>query len=260
VPIGYQLYSSRRFGPRPATLAMLARAGYAHVETAIPPTGDRAALRRLADELAAAGLAMPSAHVALDLLAEDPGWVVEAARLLGAASVYAAWLPSGRRPADRAGWAAFGAELDGLGAPLRQAGIAFGWHNHDYEFAELPEGGRALAAIFAGGPSLEWQADVGWIARAGADPLRWVEAHAARLSSVHLKDLAPEGAPLGDAGGAGGGWAELGAGVLPWPALLPVLAAAAPRTWIVEHDEPPDDARFAAGAIAFLRSALGPPR
>lgn len=248
VPLGYQLYSSRRFGPRPATLAMLADAGYAHVETSIP--GDRSALRILKDDLAAAGLAMPSAQVGLKLLEEDAGWVIEAAHALGTGSVYAAWLPAERRPADGDGWAAFGAELDALGASLRKAGIAFGWHNHDYEFVLLPDGGRALDALFAGGPSLEWQADVGWIARAGADPVAWVQAHADRLTSVHLKDVA---LPPGD---AEGGWADVGAGGVPWPSLLPVLAEVAPRTWIVEHDEPSDDARFAAASIDFLQSRL----
>jgi sugar phosphate isomerase/epimerase len=251
VQLGYQLYSSRKFGPRAATLAMLADLGYGHVETSIPLAGDRSAPARLADELAAAGLGMPSAQVDLDLLADDPGSVIEAARILGIGSVYAAWLPADRRPADGDGWTAFGAELEALARPLRQAGIAFGWHNHDYEFAVLSDGRRVLDAIFAGGPSLEWQADVGWIARAGADPVAWASAYAARITSVHLKDVARM------PGGAEGGWADVGAGVVPWPALLPVLARAAPRTWIVEHDDPADDARFAAASIAFLRANLG---
>jgi hypothetical protein len=82
-----------------------------------------------------------------------------------------------------------------------------------------PAGSQALDALFEGGPSLEWQADVGWIARAGADPVAAVEARRDRLTSVHLKDLAPPGHP-GEAG-----WADVGAGTLPRPAL----ARAAPR-------------------------------
>jgi hypothetical protein len=42
----------------------------------------------------------------------------------------------------------------------------------------------------------------------------------------------------------------VGAGTLPRPAL----ARAAPATWIVEHDAPADDTRFAGASIGFLQS------
>ena len=248
MPLGYQLYSSRKFGPRGATLAMLAEAGYAHVETSLPR--DQRALRGLERDLANSGLAMRSAQVELDLLATRADWVIEAARRLGIGAIYAAWLPAGRRPAYQDGWVAFGAELDALGGPLREAGIAFGWHNHDYEFARFPDGRRALDAILSGGPSLGWQADVGWITRAGADPVAWVGAYAGRITAVHLKDVArtPDNSE--------GGWADVGAGIVPWSDLLPILIRAAPRSWIVEHDDPSDDARFATASMVFLRSNL----
>jgi sugar phosphate isomerase/epimerase len=63
-----------------------------------------------------------------------------------------------------------------------------------------PAGSQALDALFEGGPSLEWQADVGWIARAGADPVAAVEARRDRLTSVHLKDLALRGTRAKPAG------------------------------------------------------------
>ena len=51
----------------------------------------------------------------------------------------------------------------------------------------------ALELIFeaAEGP-LTWQADVAWLVR-GVAPKAWLERYRSRLTSAHVKDLAPTG-------------------------------------------------------------------
>ena len=80
---------------------------------------------------------------------------------------------------------AFGARLDKAGAPIRAAGLGFGWHNHDFEFKPQADGSVPMAAILEGGPNLEWEMDVAWVVRGGSDPFAWIEAHKGRITAAH---------------------------------------------------------------------------
>ena len=61
----------------------------------------------------------------------------------------------------------------GCRRPTR-AGLGFGWHNHAFEFEKLADGTIPQVAIFEGGPDLEWEADLAWVIKGGADPLQWI--------------------------------------------------------------------------------------
>lgn len=242
--LSYQLYSSRNHGPLPATLSMLAAIGYRAVEGHGGLYGDPQGLRRMLDE---AGLAMRSGHFGLDLLEGEPERALSVARNLAMEAVFCPWLAEAERPADAAGWRALGRRLEEAGAPFRDAGIAFGWHNHDFEFAALADGAMPIEALFEGGPSLAWEADLAWVARGGADPLAWISRLGDRLAAVHVKDIAPHGAnPDED------GWADVGDGVMDWPALWSALQSTPARLFVVEHDNPADDRRFAARSLAAI--------
>jgi sugar phosphate isomerase/epimerase len=148
------------------------------------------------------------------------------------------------RPTDAAGWLAFGARLQAAGRPIRDAGLGFGWHNHDFELRPLPDGSIPQDLIFAGGPDLEWEIDVAWVVRGGADPAAWIGKYAPRITAAHLKDIAPAGQNAGE-----DGWADLGAGTVPWTALMAELRHTPCDVFIVEHDNPSDHARFARRSL-----------
>ena len=42
-------------------------------------------------------------------------------------------------------------------------------------------------------PTLEWEADIAWIVRGGADPFAWIARHGDRITLAHVKDIAPKG-------------------------------------------------------------------
>ena len=138
----YQLYSSRNHGPLARTLPMLAEAGYKGVEGygALYDALDAAGLGSLRAALDAAGLDMPTGHFSLELIETDPARAVAIARALGLVALFVPYLMPADRPADRRGWQAFGRRLALAGAPVRDAGLGFGWHNHDFEFQPLPDG------------------------------------------------------------------------------------------------------------------------
>ncbi len=244
----YQLYSSRNFGPLDKTLKMLANIGYAEVEgygALYVGLDDVGALAGLLEET---GLAMPTGHFGLDSLESDPGRALEIAQALGMKTVFCPYLAPDQRPTDAAGYVALGARLEAAGAPLREVGLGFGWHNHDFEFVALPDGSTPIARIFEGGPGLRWEADIAWIVRGAADPLAWIEAEGARISAVHLKDIAAAGTCADE-----DGWADVGHGVMDWPGLMAALRNTPAEHWIMEHDNPSDDARFARNALAAAK-------
>ena len=245
----YQLYSSRNFPPLADTLKMLAQAGYDGVEGFGGLYADKAGLAEMASGLAANGLAMRSGHFGLSQVEETPDWAIEVAKTLGMDTVIVPWLPAELHPTTGAGWQALGARLQKAGAPVRDAGLAFGWHNHDFEFRKTTDGATPQTALFEGGPDLKWEMDVAWVVRGGADPLAWIKDHAHRLVAAHVKDIAPAGENLAE-----DGWADVGYGVVDWKTIMAALRGAGVSNFVMEHDNPADHARFATRSLASAKS------
>lgn len=242
----YQLYSSRNFPPLDTTLGMLKRNGYARVEGYGALYTEPRAIRAALD---ANGLTMPSGHFSIDLLENEPQKVLDIAGMLGMKAIYCPHLAIEQRPADAAGWSAFGERLEAAHAVYSKAGYVFGWHNHDFEFKALPDGAIPQKLIFDAAPSISWEADIAWIIRGGADPFQWIENHGKRISAVHIKDIAPSGENADE-----DGWADVGHGTVDWKALLTALRATPVRYFIMEHDNPSDHERFARRSIATVKA------
>ena len=245
----YQLYSSRNFPPLSRTLVMLARLGYGEVEGYHALYVDAAKVAELAELLELTGLGMPTGHFGLEMIEEAPDRVIEIARLLGIGTVYCPALPPDVQPDTGVAWEILGHRLAAAGKPVRDAGLGFGWHNHDLEFIALKDGAIPLEAIFAGAPELEWQADIAWLARSGADPFHWIARFADRITAVHVKDIAPAGQNTGE-----DGWADVGYGTLDWPGLMTALRATKARHFVIEHDNPRDPERFAERSLTAAQA------
>ena len=241
----YQLYSSRDFGPLPATLGMLADLGYAHVEGYGPVYADAEATRRAMDET---GLTMPSGHFAIDALESDAKGTLDTARVLGIRKIVVPFLMPDDRPTDAAGWEAFGKRLAEASKPVRDAGLEFGWHNHDFEFRALPDGTRPIDLILAD-ESVGFEFDLAWAHVAGTDPATVIDQYGSRLISAHVKDRAPKGENADE-----DGWADAGHGEMDWAGLFKALQAAGCDLYVMEHDKPASDERFARRALEFMQS------
>jgi sugar phosphate isomerase/epimerase len=239
--LSFQLYSARKF-PLAETLALLARIGYQEVEgyggVYDDPTAMRAALEQT-------GLTMPSGHFSLDMLESEKAKVVAIASALGMRHLYCPYVAAEERPKTAAGWRKFGKRLAAAGAWARSEGYGFGWHNHDFEFARLPDGSVALEVLFEAAPMIDWECDVAWIARAGVSPVKWIKAYADRITAVHVKDIAPKGKNVEE-----DGWVDVGEGTLGWQQLFGILSNSRALHFIVEHDNPGNLERFAKRSFA----------
>ncbi|WP_172332333.1 sugar phosphate isomerase/epimerase [Mangrovicoccus sp. HB161399] len=234
--LSFQLYTSREGGPIAAQLAKLAALGVTNVEPYGELYADPAGLRAAMD---AAGVTALSGHFDLEMLEADSGRAIAIARELGMEIIIAPWLEPEDRPVDLAGWKSLGARLAAVGAELAAAGLAFGWHNHDFEFVALPDGSFPIEHLMDAG-DIRLELDVAWVRRAGQDPLAWIERYADRIIAFHVKDVAPEGEKADE-----DGWAYVGQGIVDWPAAWARLAATGARVAMLEHDEPKDWLDFA---------------
>ena len=233
--IAYQLYCSRNW-PLVETLDMLERVGIDAVEGFGPLFDDPDATKRLLDERE---MTMPSGHFAFDLVSGDPKRALEIARTIGIQTVIVPFLTPDQRPKDKAGWQAFARKLAEAGKPIRDAGLGYGWHNHDFEFLPCEDGTLGIEEI-AAQPDVGFELDLGWIHAAGHDPAEWVRKYSDRLLAVHIKDRAPEGENADE-----GGWADLGYGEVDYMHIVPALGDADVPLWVLEHDNPSDHERFA---------------
>jgi sugar phosphate isomerase/epimerase len=242
--IGFQLFSARNF-PLPDVLRKISALGYTHVEGYGSLYTDPKALKAQID---ANGLTMPTAHVGLADLG-DTSKTLKLAETLGIKVVVCPWLSPEQRPTSADGWKRFGDKLQGIGKPYQDAGLGFGYHNHDFEFATY-DGRFAMDLLLEAAPAVSVEADVAWIVRGKADPAPWLEKNGSRIVAVHLKDIAPPGENVNE-----DGWADVGHGVVPWTTLFPLVGSKTQaKYFIAEHDNPSDVERFASRSIAAIRS------
>ena len=248
----YQLYSSRNFPPLADTLKMVGGLGYKRVEGYGALFADQARVDELKANLADNGLTMPTGHFGLDMLENEPRRVLAIAEAVGLQTIYCPHIAADQRPDTGAGWLDFGKRLQTASQPYRAENLGFGWHNHDFEFRPLADGALPINAIFEGGPDLEWEADLAWVVRGGADPYEWIKTFGKRITAVHVKDIAPQGEKADE-----DGWADVGDGTMDWTGIMAALTGTPVKYLVMEHDNPSDDRRFASRSLDAARALSG---
>jgi sugar phosphate isomerase/epimerase len=82
------------------------------------------------------------------------------------------------------------------------AGIQCLYHNHDFEFKETADGIVPIEYFLENSDpeKLNFQMDLFWVTKAGADPLAYFEQYPGRFKAWHVKDMDDEGrfAPVGE--------------------------------------------------------------
>ena len=238
----YQLYSSRKFGPIESTLEMVSQCGYRQVEAY---GGLYADLDRLERALGVNSLVMPTGHFDLSMIEQTPNQAIEIAKRMGMTSVIVPFLNLDDRPADAKGWQKFSDQLSEVAKPILDAGLTFAWHNHDFEFNALDSGEMPLEFILRDENGVSLELDLAWVVVGGESPSEWVKKYADRLVSVHLKDIAPKGECVSE-----DGWADVGHGTMNWSLIMDAVRKTQCKYFVMEHDNPNDDIRFAERSIA----------
>jgi len=91
--------------------------------------------------------------------------------------------------------------LNDLGKKAKKAGLKLLYHNHDFEFMKDENGRVTIDYLLENtDPALvNFQMDLFWVTKAGADPLAYFEKYPGRFKTWHVKDMDAEGkfAPVG---------------------------------------------------------------
>jgi sugar phosphate isomerase/epimerase len=229
-PIGLQLYTVRElFTPDPiGTLEKVAAIGYREVEYGGGGYDkmDHAALRKAMNRL---GLKCPSIHVGYEALAADLGAVVRMAKTLGADTIVLPWLtPATRDP--QVFQRAIG-DFNRWAGQLKQAGLGFAYHNHDFEFTVKAPDGRSLFDMLVadGDPALvKIELDLFWAVAAGEDPKALIKRLPGRIYAYHVKDRAADGRMV-----------SVGAGTVDFADIFALNSQAGVQHLYVENDQAP---------------------
>lgn len=244
--LSFQLYSARDFQPWSDVFAALAKYGYAQVEGY---GGVFEQPEELEKWLKTNNLRMDSAHFGIEQLEGDFDQCLALIKKVNVKRVFSPFLDEAKRPSDAAGWQAFAQRLSAVNAKLEAHNIAFGWHNHDFEFKALDDGQLPMDIILNSAPDIDWEADIAWIHVGGEDPIKWIEKYGDRMTAIHVKDRAPEGVNTDQ-----DGWCDVGEGVMNWKAILDTVRAKSnTKIFCVEHDNPADAFSFAQNSINNIR-------
>lgn len=92
--------------------------------------------------------------------------------------------------------------LNDLGNKASKAGLKLLYHNHDFEFMKDENGQVTIDYLLehTDPDVVNFQMDLFWVTKAGADPLAYFEKYPGRFKIWHVKDMDTEGkfAPVGE--------------------------------------------------------------
>ena len=163
---------------------------------------------RLAGWLQELGIELCSTHSPWERL-EDPAELkvlIDEHRKLGCSHIGIGMKP-GLFPDTRDGWTAFIGKLDGISKTVRDAGMSFGYHNHELEFEKF-DGLRAIDRLVEECPDIDIVLDVFWVQAGGANPCDYIDRLKGRIKVIHFKDFRVHGRTRQ--------YAEIGEGNLDW--------------------------------------------
>jgi sugar phosphate isomerase/epimerase len=231
-PLGAQLYTVRQEAARdlPVVLEAVRKIGYTEVETYWDIYGHPASeLRRMINDH---GLTAPSGHFNYDGLDSK----FDYAKSLGVEYVICPMLPESmwftldgyKRAAD---------QFNIWGDKIRQAGMQFGFHNHNYEFRRFGDTTGFETMMNRCDPKLVCiEMDCYWITQAGGDPLQMFQQYGKRIKLLHLKDRKP-GFPTSQVKDAAAEhFTEVGAGTIQWQEILAAAEKNGVKHLFVERD------------------------
>ena len=280
-PLGVQLYMLNKEldADFQGTLNQVAAIGYREVEIASFHNRTGAEFRKALDK---AGLTCPSVHVQLAPMfpgmpsLAEPASIIETMKALGATQAVVPSFtlpprfvkklsdPELMRDIRRLGaavweialamtaedWKDFARSLNEKGSLIAKSGLHISYHNHNVELAPLPDGSTPLEVLIreTDPAVVSFELDVGWAASAGIDTAAFLNRHASRINQLHLKDTAKR-SPPGSLDGFTS--ADLGTGIVDWPALIRAIHSSKIEHIYVEQEEPYKEPPIDAARIAF---------
>ena len=121
-------------------------------------------------------------------------------------------------------------KLNEITIKLKENGISFAYHNHQFEFEKLDNGQTKMDYMIEHG-NFEFIVDVYWLAYSGINPAEYIQKLGSRATVIHYKDLAITDGNITIC--------EVGSGNLNWDAIIKASEEAGSKWAMVEQDTCP---------------------
>jgi len=251
--VGLQLYTIRDeiFRDVPGSLKKVSDMGYKYVELAGYADGkfygmEPAEFRKLVEDL---GMEILSSHTQVEaqgITLENAKKMAEDHAKLGVKYCIQPWIVEEARTTI-ASYRKMAADWNQVGKIMKDFGIKFGYHNHNFEFAEvegkIPYFDVMMAELDKDVVTLEM--DVFWVTKAGQNPVDLFNKYPGRFELLHFKDMFKKQDPFFTTVGVDD-FAPVGEGIIDFKAILAAKETAGAKYIIVEQDKTADGDCFGA--------------
>ncbi len=251
--VGLQLYTIRDAMAKdvPGSLKQVADIGYKYLELAGYADGkfygyEPSEFKKMVDDL---GMEILSSHTQV----EAQGITLDNARKmtddhvkLGVKYCVQPWVVEEARTSI-ASYQKMAADWNQVGKIMKESGIQFGYHNHNFEF-DTVEGKIPYFDVFMkelDKDLVTMEIDTFWVSKAGHNPVDIIKKYPGRFQIYHLKDMFTKEAPFYTTVGVTD-FAPVGEGVINFREILDVKDIAGMKYIIVEQDSTKDGDAFGA--------------
>ena len=241
--IGIQLYTIRDEMAKdvPGSLKKVSDFGYKYLELAGYKDGkfygyEPAEFKKLVEGL---GMSILSSHTQVEaagITLDNAKKMADDHAKLGAKYCIQPWVVlEARKPLSN--WQKMAADWNQVGKIMKASGIQFGYHNHNFEFANV-EGKQPYYDILL--PELDkdlvtMEMDLFWVTKAGQDPVEIFKKYPGRFQLFHMKDMFTKEAPFFAPEGVKD-FAPVGAGVIDFKRIIAARELAGNKYMLVEED------------------------
>ena len=243
--VGLELYAVRkamRADPE-STLQAIAAIGYAEVELLWSFNNFGRTKEQVRDALRQAGLKASSAHMAPETILRDWDRHLDTAAYLGQQYLVAPSLPAEAGKSLDV-WKLWAERFNAAGEVARRHGIWLALHNEPND--QKPLQGEVPFDVFVRETDPRYvriQLDVGNMLMGGGDPMAFLDRHADRCWTFHLKNVVPDRKHD----------TELAKGIFDLKAFLARIPKLEDKPCFVEQEGPADELAAARANYAYLR-------
>jgi sugar phosphate isomerase/epimerase len=251
--IALQLYTIRNviMTDVPGSLKQVSDAGYKYLELASYDDGkfygyEPAEFKKLVNDL---GMEILSSHTQVEakgVTLDNAQKMAEDHAKIGAKYCIQPWVVEEARTTVDS-WKKMVADWNKVGEIMKQHGLQFGYHNHNFEFANV-EGKIPYYDILM--PELDnnlvtMELDLFWATKAGQNPVQIFTNYPGRFQLFHMKDMYTKQDPFFTTEGVTD-FAPVGEGLINFKEILAAKDIAGMKYMIVEQDLTPDGKPFDA--------------
>jgi sugar phosphate isomerase/epimerase len=250
--IGLQLYTIRDAMAKDVSgsLKRVSDIGYKYLELAGYADGkfygyEPAEFKKMVEDL---GMEILSSHTQVEaegITLENAKKMTEDHAKLGVKYCVQPWVVEEARTTI-ASYQKMVAEWNKVGGIMKEHGIQFGYHNHNFEFDRV-EGKVPYYDVFmveADRDLITMEIDIFWVSKAGQNPVDMFNKYPGRFELFHMKDMFTREEPFFHTNTSD--FAPVGEGVIDFNTILAAKNVAGMKYMIVEQDSTKDGRPFDA--------------